>query len=190
MSDAALLESVLADDAALIEGVRDEQWGLPTPCPDYDVRALVDHIVGWLQAFAAGVNARAHEGDPTAFRSDAPAKDFEAAAADLVAGWRSVPAGRPVRIASNDVPQEMAFAVTLMEYVTHGLDLAAATGQAAPFDDAVLETTLAAARTTLPPRYRGAGKAFGDEVPVADDAPAVDRLLGFMGRQPRDHRLH
>jgi uncharacterized protein (TIGR03086 family) len=185
MSDPGLLESVLANDAALIGGVRDEQWGRPTACPEYDVRSLVNHIVGWLRAFAAGVNDRAADGDPAAFTTAEPAADFDRAAADLVAGWRNVPADRPVRIATSEVPQEMAFAMTLMEYVTHGLDLAIATGQAVPFGDDVLETTLAAARATLPPQYRGAGKAFGDEVPVPDDAPALDRLLGFMGRDPR-----
>jgi uncharacterized protein (TIGR03086 family) len=185
MSDPDLLESVLANDAALVDGVRDEQWGRPTACPEYDVRTLVNHIVGWLQSFAAGVNDRAHEGDPAAFTTDAPAKELEAAAADLVTGWRNVPADRPVRISTSEVPQEMAYAMTLMEYVTHGVDLALATGQPVPFGDDVLETTLAAARTTLPPEYRGAGKAFGDEVPVPDDAPALDRLLGFMGRDPR-----
>lgn len=186
MSDPDLLESVLAQDAGLIAGVRDEQWGRPTPCPDYDVRALVNHIVGWLQAFAAGVGDRAHEGDPAAFTTEAPVEDFRAAAADLVSGWRNVAPDSPVRIASSEVPQEMAYAMTVMEYVTHGCDLALATGQAVPFGDDVLTTTLDLARTTLPPEYRGEGKAFGDEVPVADDAPPLDRLLGFMGRAPRD----
>jgi hypothetical protein len=39
-------------------------------------------------------------------------------------------------------------------------------------------------------RFRGMGDAirsagaFGPEVPVPDDAPAQDRLLGFLGRRP------
>ncbi|MDQ1712697.1 MAG: hypothetical protein QOE45_2147 [Frankiaceae bacterium] len=185
MSDPALLEAVLAKDAALIEGVAAGQWALPTPCTEYDVRTLVNHIVGWLEVFAAGANQRAHDGNADGFTTDDPAGDFTAAAADLVAGWRSVPADRPVKVATTDVPQDSAFAMTLMEYVTHGCDLALATGQPVPFADDELETTLAAARTTLPPQYRGPGKAFGDEVTVPHDAPPLDRLLGFMGRAPR-----
>lgn len=49
LSDVDVLESVLTKDAALLAAVRPEQLGAPTPCPEYDVHALVNHIVGWLR---------------------------------------------------------------------------------------------------------------------------------------------
>src|SRR5436305_1518026 len=53
MDDVRLLDEVLAKAATLIGNVKEDQWELPTPCPDYDVKALVGHMVGWAQVFAS-----------------------------------------------------------------------------------------------------------------------------------------
>jgi uncharacterized protein (TIGR03086 family) len=81
-------------------------------------------------------------------------------------------------------PAESVFNMTLMEYLTHGWDLAVATGQPVPYSEAEAEEVLRRAEATLPPQYRGGDMPFGEIVPVADDAPAIDRLMGFMGRDP------
>lgn len=60
MSDIDVLESVLAKDTALLATVRPQQLSAPTPCPEYDVQALVNHIVGWLQVFAAAARPTHH----------------------------------------------------------------------------------------------------------------------------------
>jgi uncharacterized protein (TIGR03086 family) len=75
--------------------------------------------------------------------------------------------------------------VVLMETVTHGWDLAAATGQAAPYPTDVVEAALSGGQAMLTPDFRGEGKSFGNEVAVAADASALDRLVAFMGRDPR-----
>ncbi|MGH9063895.1 MAG: TIGR03086 family metal-binding protein [Acidimicrobiales bacterium] len=183
VGDVDVLESVLGKDAALIREVRPDQWTGPTPCPDYDVRALVDHIVGWLQVFGAAATGRTVDGDPATFTSSDPVGEFRAAAAEVVAGWRSGGVDRTVRLAGPDLPGQMVLAMTLMEYVTHGCDLAAATSQAVPFSDAELELALERARATLPDQYRGEGQAFGLALDVPEGAPVLERLLGFMGRR-------
>ena len=73
--------------------------------------------------------------------------------------------------------------MTLMEYLTHGWDLATATAQPIPFTDDEAEEVLERARATLPPQFQGDGMPFGAPVPVPDDAPALQRLMGFMGRR-------
>ncbi|MGH3813109.1 MAG: TIGR03086 family metal-binding protein [Pseudonocardiaceae bacterium] len=133
--------------------------------------------------FAAAANGRAFEGDPTSFASTDPVTDFQTAAARLIAGWRVGGVDRTVRLAGPELPAQMVLAMTLMEYVTHGCDLAMATGQTAPFSEAELALTLERARATLPDQYRGEGKAFGPAIEVAEDAPLIDRLLGFMGQR-------
>lgn len=184
MSDVDVLESVLAKDEALLAGIRDDQWDGPTQCPDYDVRTLANHVAGWAQVFAASANERAADVDASTYTTDDPAGDFGTAAKDLIAGWRAGGTDREVTLMGGPQPAQMVLGMTLMEYVTHGLDLALATGQPVPFSDDELELTLERGQATLPDEYRGAGMPFGDKVDVPAGAPAVDRLLAFMGRQP------
>jgi uncharacterized protein (TIGR03086 family) len=184
MDDIDLLQSVLAKDEALIAAVGSDQLRGPTPCPDYDVGTLVNHIVGWAQAFEAGANGREHEGDPATYTSADPVADFREAAAGVVAGWRAGGVDRKVGITGGKLPGQMVLAMTIMEFVAHGWDLATATGQQVPFSDDELAAALARAETTLPPEYRGAGKPFGDQVEVPADAPVLDRFVAFMGRRP------
>lgn len=182
MSDVEVLERVLAKDAALLSAVGPDVLGAPTPCPDYDVRALVNHILGWLQVFAAAANGRVFDGDPVAFVSTDPVTEFRASAAELVSGWRSGGVDRQVRMTGAELPGQTVLSMTLMEYVAHGCDLAMATGQVVPFTDEELTVALERARATLPDQYRGPDKPFGPAIDVPEGAPARDRFLGFMGR--------
>lgn len=185
MTEIELLEAVLDKTATVVGGAGPDQGALPTPCPEYDVAALIDHIVGWVQVFEAGCNGRAYEGDARAYRVGAdPAGEFRAAAASLVAGWREHGFDRQVRISTGEMPGEMVFNMTLMEYLTHGWDLAVATGQPVPYTEDEATAVLARAENTLPPQYRGEGMPFGPIVALDADAPAVDRLVGFLGRDP------
>jgi uncharacterized protein (TIGR03086 family) len=186
MDEISLLSSVMDKTGDLIAGVGEGRGDGPTPCPDYDVATLVDHIVGWAQAFEAGANGRDFEGDPSAYRAGPdPAADFRAAADGIVGAWRDHGIDRTVRMASGgDIEGRMAFDMTLMEYSVHGWDLAVATDQPVPFTEAEAAAVLERAEVTLPPQYRGDGMPFGDIVAVPDSAPAVDRLVAFLGRSP------
>ena len=186
MGDVELLESVLTKTAGLISRVETGQWELPTPCPDYNVRELVSHMVGWAQLFAASASGETFEGDPTAYAaSEDAAQDFESAGARIVDGWRSAGFDRTVRMTSGELPAPMVFNMTLMEYLTHGWDLAVATSQPVPYSEAEAEETLKRAQPTLPDEYRGEGKPFGPRREADADADAVTRLVAFMGRDPR-----
>jgi uncharacterized protein (TIGR03086 family) len=183
MTDLDLLSSVMTKTGDVIEGVRSDQWDLPTPCRDWDVRDLVGHIVGWLRVFAAGAAGEVFEGDPADNRTgDSSAEDFRRLAGVLVAGWEANGTDRTVRLTSGELPGAMVFDMTLMEYATHGWDLATATGQSVPFTEVEAEDVLRRARATLRPEYRGPDTAMGEEVAVPADAPAMVRLAEFMGR--------
>ncbi|GIF48822.1 uncharacterized protein (TIGR03086 family) [Asanoa ferruginea] len=170
-ADVATLSTVLDKTTTLITGVAPEQRGLPTPCPDLDVAALTDHLVGWLRMFADRAAGVEHQADPNQYRSGAdPAAEFAAA------GRRA--------LAALGAEAGPLLGVMLIEYIGHGWDLAVATGQPVPFTDAEAQVALDAARGMLQPGYRGPGKTFGYEVEVSADAPTVAKLVAFIGRDP------
>ncbi|WP_151483225.1 TIGR03086 family metal-binding protein [Streptomyces albicerus] len=186
MHEIELLSGVLSKTGDLIEGVEGGRLGSPTPCEEYDVETLVNHLVGWLMLFEARCHGRPYDSDPAQYRCGAdPAGEFRAAAAGLVAGWEKYGFDREVAVTGDaKLPAAMVFNMTLMEFSVHGWDLAVATAQPVPFTEQEAAEILARAEVTLPPQYRGEGMPFGEIVPVAEDAPAADRLAGFLGRDP------
>ncbi|HEX3793317.1 MAG TPA: TIGR03086 family metal-binding protein [Acidimicrobiales bacterium] len=185
MDEITLLDGVLAKTGDIIAGVQDDQLGLPTPCTEFDVKALMNHIIGWIQVFDAGCHGQTYEGDASAYQfgSD-PAGEFRTTARHLTAGWEEYGLDRPVRVMSGDMPGEMVFNMTVMEYMAHGWDLATATGQALPFTEEESAETLARAERTLPAEYRGDDMPFGEAVEVGPDAAGSTRVAAFLGRQP------
>ena len=72
--------------------------------------------------------------------------------------------------------------ITLTELVMHGWDLAKATGQQLPADDALMGELLTGMRQSLPAQARQSN--FGPELEPPAGAPGIDRLAAFLGRQP------
>jgi uncharacterized protein (TIGR03086 family) len=173
--DVRSLAAALDVTARVIGRVGPGQRQLPTPCPGYDVGELVDHLVGFATRFADSANGVTPPTDPgTVAAGDDPERAYRAQAARLVRGYRDDLGG----------PGATSIGVVLMETVTHGWDLARATGQPAPFPDEPVERALAAGHGMLAPRFRGDGMAFAAEVEVPADARPLDRLVAFLGRDP------
>jgi uncharacterized protein (TIGR03086 family) len=183
--EVGLLDDVLLSTEAVIRGVTPDQRGLPTPCPDYDVGALVSHLVGWLQVFAAAAAGEPVQQDPTAYTAGDDAADrFRDAARQAVAAFEAGAADGPIDLGHGPNPGQQVFGMMLMEYIGHGWDLAKATGQPVAYSDAAAQAALDAGRATLLPQYRGPDKPFGHELPIDESAPALDRFVAFAGRDP------
>lgn len=185
--DIALLASVLTRTEALVSGVGPEQHLLPTPCPGLDVQHLLDHLVGWARESARRVNGEESTEDPNAYRcSGDPAHEFDAAARRVVSGLRQAgqPAGQPAGQHRPGQPA-MPAGMLLMEFIAHGWDLATATGESVTYTDEEAAAALTAGQAMLKPEFRGPGKAFGLQVQPPEDATAVERLVAFLGRDPR-----
>ena len=159
----------------VVGAVKTDQTGDPTPCTDMDVSQLVDHLVGFATSFAdraLGVSPATDPGSVTA--GPRPREAYHDQAVRLVEGY------------SGDGPADGAtpLAIALIETICHGWDLATATGQPAPYPDEAAEAALGAAHGFMQPDYRGPDQSFGEVVAVPESAPALDRLVGFMGRDP------
>jgi uncharacterized protein (TIGR03086 family) len=180
-----LLDAVLTKTAALLAGTPAGTRSQPTPCPGFDVEGLVDHLATWMATFAESAAGSPPPGTTTdASWPEPEAERFRVAARHAVDAFRDGAEERSLTLTSGPVPGSMVLGMMLMEYVGHGWDLAVATGQPVPFVDAEAEAALAAGRQMLSPEYRGPDKSFGHEIPVPAEAPAVDRLIGFLGRSP------
>ena len=179
--------------AELVRGVRDDQLGDPTPCPDYTVADLLDHIGGLALAFT--LSARKEDipggGNPSADGSkleEGWRDRIAAQLAELGEAWTDPAAYEGMTQAGPiELPAEIAALVAIDEVTVHAWDLAVATGQAYDADPAAVEAAHGFAASFEPPEGGAAddGGLFGPPVPVPDDAPALDRLLGATGRDPR-----
>ena len=170
----------------VVAGVRDEQLGDPTPCGETTVAGLLDHLVGLTSAFtrAAGkLPGGAPQADaaklPDDWRTRLPAQLDE-----LVVAWREPGAWDGTAEAGGvEMPASVMAAVALDELVVHGWDLAVATGQEYRADEESARKSLEFAASVGDDPEARAG-LYGPAVPVPDDAPVLDRLLGATGRDP------
>ena len=168
--------------------VRPDQLGAPTPCTELDVQALLGHVLHVLRRIATA--GRGADIDSTPRVVERPAEGWpqalEAAAADLAGVWADDRVLDAVlRLPFGTLPGRAALATWVGEVTTHTWDLAVATGHSPAWDDAVAAVGLAAILGKLPAAGRGPGIPFADAVPVPDDAPAVERLVAWQGRDPR-----
>jgi len=178
-----------ATACAVAAAVRPDQLDGPTPCSEYDVRTLLGHLVAVLRRVAA-VGRGEHPFSVPQVTTDVPDDGWSAAARaaadDVLAVWAD-PAllGRELTLPFGTFPGAAALATYTAELTTHTWDVAVATGQDPEWDPQVLTVALAATHRALPADGRGPGVPFGPVVPVPEDAPPIDRLIAWQGRDPR-----
>src|SRR5256885_13995445 len=171
--------------AKLVESVADEDLGRPTPCPDYTVGDLVDHIGGAALAFAAAAKKDPLDGGGAGDASRL-GDDWRTRIPQDVLGladaWSAPDAWTGMTGAGGvELPGEVAGLIGLDEMLVHGWDLAKATGQPADYDGPELEALHA---LLVGFRDNTVDGIFGPEVAVPSSAPMFDRVLGLTGRDP------
>jgi len=183
----ALLERALDQTAAIIAAIPASQAGLPTPCSDWDVRALVHHLTGQdLRNFLVAVRGETADWQkPADELGEDWAAEFRDRAGALMAAWRAADPDQPTAMpGGGQAPLRNRADQQITELAVHGWDLVKATGQRASLDPELAGHALAWSHRVLRPEFRGPDKAFGLEVPVPPDAPIYDRLAGWFGRDP------
>jgi uncharacterized protein (TIGR03086 family) len=143
-----------------------------TPCEEWSVQDLVDHIVAAPEKFARMVRGEPIDWSaPTPSAGDDPAARFRSHAEELLRAWRGHDAG------SGPVALDWLCA----EFAVHTWDLATATGRTTGgLDPEVAEHGLAFMRANLTEDNRS--PAFGSERPAPDGADAYQRIAAFSGR--------
>ncbi len=178
--------------AELIAGIGDDQLASPTPCPEYTLGDLLDHLNGLSLAFTDAATKTRPEGGTQPPPVDAAHLDpdwrnrIPQRLAALSDAWRDPAAWEGMTQAGSvEMPGEIAGLVALNEVIVHGWDIARASGQ--PYD-ADPDQVDACVRTMEPQpgeeRPVGPDVAFGRPVDVPADARPIDRLVAVLGRDP------
>jgi uncharacterized protein (TIGR03086 family) len=170
----------------IVRAIDAGQMSDPTPCEDFDVRGLLNHVVSgnlWVEPLVSGKTI-AEVGDQ--FDGDVVGDDPSAAyeASAQVAGDAFARPGAmeaPVAVSYGPVPGEIYAGHRFIDVLIHGWDLAVATGQDSTLDSELVETCWEIVRPQQDLLRRSG--AFGTEVEVADDADSQTRLLAVLGRR-------
>lgn len=163
----------------VVGGIAPDQLDWPTPCADFTVRGVLEHMVGGATMFSA------------AFRGEAaaepdlrdPLHGFGPALGELAAAI-SAPGAleRTVAAPFGEVPGETFARFVVLDGLVHGWDMATATGQ--PYDPPaeLVAAADAFARGAVDPLRDGT--TFADAVEPAPDASPIERLAAYTGRRP------
>lgn len=176
----------------LVTGVPDELLNRPTPCPEYTLGDLLDHVGGLALAFSAaarksfgGAGAQGPSGDSSQLGPDWRTR-IPAALAALAEAWHDPAAWTGMtRAGGIDLPGEVAGIVALDELVLHAWDVARASDQPYDPDPGSLEVVHGFVTQFSGPGHEAERQGlFGPEVDVPADAPLLHRTLGLAGRDP------
>jgi uncharacterized protein (TIGR03086 family) len=165
--------------AGVVGNITSDDLDRPTPCSEFTVRGVLQHMIGGATLFAA------------AYRQETPS---EPDLSDVLAGFGpamenlfgalTAPGALDQKIAApfGEVPGEAFARYIALDGLIHGWDLATATGQPYnPPDDLVAEIEAYAHQAVDPLRD---GDAFSEAVEPAPDATPIERLAAYTGRRP------
>jgi uncharacterized protein (TIGR03086 family) len=166
--------------AGVLAHVSADQFGAPTPCTEWTIEDLIEHVIGGNEH--VGMWSGIVE-EPAARPDDIMVAHRAAAAAaqDIFAG----PDGMSTmfKLPFGEIPGQMFIGMRTSDVLTHAWDLAACTGQPTDLDPELAAEQLAAVRAFVGPQFRGPGKPFGDEQPCSAERAPADQLAAFLGRK-------
>jgi uncharacterized protein (TIGR03086 family) len=181
-----MLARTLDQTQRMIDTIGPDDLDLPTPCPEYDVRTLLGH----LMTVGGRINLALTGGNPL----DLPT--VTTGVEDFAGGWKERRTTLDATLADDAVltqicklpwgtlPGAAAISAFTGELTTHSWDLAKATDRTGLLDDTLAAHCLPLVRQFIPAEPRGGHVPFGPVVPVADDASPYDQFVAWQGRKP------
>lgn len=160
-------------------------WTAPTPDDEWDVAALVRHVIEeqqWVPLLLAGRTVGEARSRLAVLGDDLPA-EWERYSAAATQAWASVDPDAEVDLSYDTVPASAYLREQASDVIVHTWDLARAVGA----DEDLGEVLVEAAWTVFAPQKDTleASGLFDSPVPIADDAPLQSRLLALTGRDDR-----
>jgi uncharacterized protein (TIGR03086 family) len=160
----------------LLSAVAPDQWAAPTPCAQWDLVQLTEHLIDANYTFAAKFAGTPGTTYVTAAPAHSAVERFRMSATHLqhaLIAAESEGDGLPAHLRER-------LALRVADLLIHGWDIATATGQLAEMPADITEGALTFARRRASGMRRSG--QFAPAQPVDDDAPALERLAALAGR--------
>jgi uncharacterized protein (TIGR03086 family) len=163
----------------VVQEISHDDLHRPTPCPDWDVAALSDHLVDTIARFgaAAGVRTTVPDGDSIDQR-------IQQVTQTILTGWRRRGLTDDVVFSGRTLPAHLALGILSLELLIHAWDFAVSLQRPLNVSDAHAAGVLDLARHTLTAQSR-ATAGFDPPVPIPASAGKLDQLIAFTGRDPQ-----
>lgn len=178
------LAAAMQATRSVLANVQADQLSNPSPCASWDVAGLIDHIVGGQSFFKAGLLGQPPvEAEQKPSAGDYLAEYDTATNACLAAFSAEGALDGMVSMPFGDMPGMAFMGLAINDTLTHGWDLAKATGQSTDIAPELSAVVLEQARQSIQDSFRGdEGAPFGlaKEAPVG--ATNADKLAAFLGR--------
>jgi uncharacterized protein (TIGR03086 family) len=177
--DTGPLEAGLEVTGSILDGIAADQWDLPSPCTEWSVRQVAEHLTGGNDLFTRALGGVV---PPSPSGAEGIARAYHESAERLLSAFRQPGVmEKAVQVPFGTVPGAVALGLRLTEVLVHGWDLARATGQTPRFPEGAAEQALSFTQPMLQ-RIPPDRKPFAPPQPVDEDAPAIDRLAARLGR--------
>ena len=181
MDEFASAEQALAIVHQVVQPIRPDDLHRPTPCRDWDVETLAEHLVDTISRLGAAAGIEPTE--PTVPDSVSIDQRIQQVTQPILAGWRRRGLTDDVMFSGRTLPAHLALGILCLELVVHGWDFAVALERPIHVAHAHAAYVLGLARQTLNAQSR-ATAGFDPPVPVPADASPLDQLIAFTGRNP------
>jgi uncharacterized protein (TIGR03086 family) len=172
-------EAALGALQHVLHPISRDELSKSTPCSEYDVKQLTDHLLNSITLLGGAAGAQLPERDT----GDSVERQVIGAARPALDAWHRRGLNDSVTIGPNELPATFAVGILSVEFLVHGWDYATATTHPINVADSLADYVLGLANKVISPQAR-ATVGFADPVAVPDDAPALDRLIAFTGRDP------
>jgi uncharacterized protein (TIGR03086 family) len=189
MDQVATMSKVLDETNRIVGGITPDQLDNPSPCAEWTVRDVLNHVTGGATMFAVCVRdgSISDEQVGALTTGDNLGDDYrgafsDAATAAIDAFGEPGAADRMVVLPFGTMPAGVALNIAVFDVTIHTWDLARASGQEMQLDAETLTTAYELAQAMIPGMREGG--VIGAEIAVSPDAPLEDRLAGLAGRQP------
>jgi len=173
-------EATLAVLQHVLQGIAKGDEAKQTPCREFDVAGLTDHLMNSITTIGGAVGAQFPERD----RGDSVERQVVLAARPALDAWHKRGLDGTVQLGQRgEAPAKVMAGVLTLEFLVHAWDYAKATEREVTAPDALSDYVMGLAKTIITPQGRS-NVGFDDPIDVAADARALDRLIAYTGRRP------